>query len=146
MKNSIFWVGHFEFFQKEIPHENQFLGQQGWLEILVITLVSSKFLTMRNITLYSVFLNIVKYSISNLLSATMVHKTFKITKLKRLWTKNGWHFCSMKYSPILSASSIRICSIDDFPKPRSLKFLSANFLWDFHAGPSLNKIPTKIQW
>ena len=40
------------------PHENQpkFLGQQGWIEILMINLVSRKFLAMRNITLYSVYI------------------------------------------------------------------------------------------
>ena len=39
------------------PHENQskFLGQQEWVEILMITLVSSKFLAMHNTMLYSVF-------------------------------------------------------------------------------------------
>ena len=81
-----------------------------------------------------------------LLLATMVHKTFKITKLKRLWTKNGCPFCSIKYSPILSASSTKTCSKDDFPKPKSLKLLSENLLWDFHDDPSLNKSPKKIDW
>ena len=50
--NSFFHTNFFLFH----PHKNQsnFLGQQGWVEILMITLVSSNFLAMRNITLYSV--------------------------------------------------------------------------------------------
>ena len=47
--------GDFLFFLLD-PHENQskFLGQSGWVKLLMITLVSSKFLNMRNIMLYSV--------------------------------------------------------------------------------------------
>ena len=39
------------------PHENQskIFGQQGWVEVLMITLVSNKFLAMCIITLYSVY-------------------------------------------------------------------------------------------
>ena len=54
-----FFVFSISFFQKKnsfllYPHENQskFPGLQGWVEILMITLVSSKFLAMR----YTVYL------------------------------------------------------------------------------------------
>ena len=60
---SFFWVGHFEFFfskkKKKIllhSHENQpkLIWQNGWVKILMFSLVSRKFLAMRNIALYSV--------------------------------------------------------------------------------------------
>ena len=35
-------------------NQSKFIGQKGWVEILMFSLVSSKFLAMRNITLYSV--------------------------------------------------------------------------------------------
>ena len=61
LKNSVFWVGHFELFKKMSllnPNKNQlkFFEQQGWVKILMITLVSSKFFAIRNITLSSVHL------------------------------------------------------------------------------------------
>ena len=57
-----FWVGHFEFLFLQFfsyflhPHKNlsNFLGQQGWVKNFMFSLVSSKFLAMRNISLYSV--------------------------------------------------------------------------------------------
>ena len=58
-----FSVGHFEFFfrkKKKIfllhSHENQlkFIWQNGWVKILTFSLVSRKFLGVRNIVLYSV--------------------------------------------------------------------------------------------
>ena len=41
----------------------------------------------------------------------------------------------------LSASSTKTCSKDDFPNPKSLRLFKVNLRWDFHADPSLNKIP-----
>ena len=59
-----FWkIGHFEFFSSKKnffflldSHENQskFVWYNGWVEILMFSLVSRKFLAMRNIVLYSV--------------------------------------------------------------------------------------------
>ena len=53
------------FFKKNFfllhSHENQskFIWQTGWVEILTFSLVSSKFLAMRNKTLYSVDLDLI---------------------------------------------------------------------------------------
>ena len=52
-----FWF--FFFAKKNLdPHENQLqiMWQNGWDSILMFSLVSSKFLAMRNISLYSVLL------------------------------------------------------------------------------------------
>jgi len=50
-----FWIGYFKFFLLH-PHENQskLLGYQGWVEILMITLVYSKRVIVRNNLLHSV--------------------------------------------------------------------------------------------
>jgi hypothetical protein len=55
--------GHFGFLEKKKyillhPHENQPkpLGYQGWVEILKVTLVYSKRVSVRNNLLHSVFL------------------------------------------------------------------------------------------
>ena len=63
LKNSVFLSQSFRIiFSKKKnlfllhPHENQsqIMWQNGWDSILMFSLVSSKFLAMRNITLYSV--------------------------------------------------------------------------------------------
>ena len=65
LKNKVFFGGHFEifFFKKKnffLLHSHvkrsKFLGQQGWVEILMITLVSSCFLPWTNILDPSVYI------------------------------------------------------------------------------------------
>ena len=59
-----FWkISHFEFFSRKknfffllhfYKNQSKFVWQNGWVEILMFSLVSRKFLGVRNITLYSV--------------------------------------------------------------------------------------------
>jgi hypothetical protein len=63
LKNSVFLVGHFGFFFSKKycflfhPHENQskLLGYQGWVQILMITLVYGKRVSVRSNLLHSVY-------------------------------------------------------------------------------------------
>ena len=55
LENQLLFVDYFDFFLLH-SHENQpkFIWQNGWVKILMFSLVSRKFLAMRNIALYSV--------------------------------------------------------------------------------------------
>ena len=95
---------HFDFFLLH-SHENRskFLGQQGWVEILMIILVSSKFLAMRNATLYSV---------------SMQNRNVFVEFFVEYYYRNDVRFKDspkyfqyVKYKEVLRIYAIRICLI-----------------------------------
>jgi hypothetical protein len=79
-KTPFFWVGHFEFFFWIFfcfasSHENQskLLGYQGWVEILMIPLVYSKRISVRNNLSHSVSVIWSSQASRKVLSIEIVH-------------------------------------------------------------------------